>query len=129
MQLNGHAVNFTQALEQVREHWSPQIVGRINDQYVKVAKIHGEFVWHSHADEDEMFYIVCGSMLMQLESGDVRLNAGDFFIVPKGVQHSPLAEQECGLVLIEPVATKHTGDTATERSVPIEKQLAGYAQD
>src|SRR6516225_6363327 len=111
MQLAGLAVNFKTALEQVREHWSPQIVGRINDHYVKVAKIQGEFVWHNHADEDEMFYIIQGSMLMQLESGDVRLNTGDFFIVPKGVQHRPVAEQECGLVLIEPVATKHTGDT------------------
>jgi mannose-6-phosphate isomerase-like protein (cupin superfamily) len=123
MQLSALAVNARQALDQIQEYWSPRIIGRINDQYVKAAKIKGEFVWHNHAHEDEMFFIIHGSMTMQLESGNVELQAGDFFIVPKGMQHSPKAEEECGLLLIEPVSTLHTGDVESERTVPIEKQL------
>ena len=115
--------NFVDELAQVTEHWSPRVVGQINDQYVKVAKILGEFVWHKHDDEDEMFYIVKGALRIDYEDGSVDLKQGDFHIVPKGKMHNPVAEEECWLVLIEPVATKHTGDTVSEKTRTIEEQL------
>lgn len=112
------------ALEQVTDHWSPRVVGRVNDQYVKVAKLLGELVWHAHDDEDEMFLVVYGDLVIQLEGGaSVDLGPGQFFVVPKGVQHNPLAAEEVGIVLIETVTTAHTGSVESERSVPIERQL------
>jgi mannose-6-phosphate isomerase-like protein (cupin superfamily) len=95
----------------------------VNDQFIKVAKLKGEFVWHKHDDEDELFYIVKGRLIIQYEDGAVTLEEGDFHIVPKGVMHNPLAEQECWIALIEPVSTAHTGDVVTERTKTIEDQL------
>jgi mannose-6-phosphate isomerase-like protein (cupin superfamily) len=119
-------VDIAAALEQVTEHWSPRVVGRVNDQYVKVAKLLGEFVWHAHDDEDELFLVVSGTLRIQLEGGDeVTIRPGQFHVVPKGVRHNPVAEEEVSVVLIETVTTAHTGDVVTERSVPIERQVAG----
>ena len=118
--------NFVQELESVTDHWSPRIVGQINDQYVKVAKLKGELCWHKHDDEDEMFYIVKGDLLIQYENEpDVRLYEGDFHIVPKGVMHNPVAEEECWIVLIETVTTQHTGDVVMEKTKAVEDQLIG----
>jgi len=112
------------ALEQVTDHWTPRIVGRVNDQYVKVAKLLGELVWHAHDEEDEMFLVVYGHLVIQLEDADdVHLDAGQFFVVPKGVQHNPVAVEEVGIVLIETVTTAHTGSVQSERTVSIERQL------
>jgi len=116
--------NIAAALELVTDHWTPRVVGRVNDQYIKVAKLLGELVWHSHDAEDEMFIVVYGSLRIQLEGEqEVSLEAGEFFVVPRGVQHNPVAEHEVGIILIETVTTAHTGTVESERSVPIERQL------
>lgn len=112
------------ALDTVTAHWTPRVVGRVNDQYVKVAKLLGELVWHAHDNEDEMFIVVYGCLRIQLEGDrEISLQPGQFFVVPQGVQHNPVAEEEVGIVLIETVTTAHTGSVRSERSVPIERQL------
>ena len=111
-------------LDLVTEHWTPRVVGRVNDQYVKVAKLLGELVWHAHDGEDEMFVVVYGQLRIQLEGDrEVALSPGDFYVVPKGVRHNPVAAEEVGIVLIETVTTTHTGDVVVEGTVPIERQL------
>ena len=121
-----HGIDIAAELAQVEAHWTPRVVGRVNDQYVKVAKLLGELVWHAHDDEDEMFLVVSGRLRIQLEGDrEVVLEAGDFYVVPRGVRHNPIAEEEVGIVLIETVTTAHTGDVVTERSVPVETQLGG----
>ena len=107
------------------EHWSPKVVARVNDTYVKVAKVKGEFVWHAHAGEDELFHVLKGSLELRFEDGSsVVLDEGDVAVVPRGVQHQPIAREECWLALIEPVETKHTGETVTPLTKTIEQQLA-----
>jgi len=118
-------INLAGALASVQDYWSPKVVGRVNDQYVKVAKLKGELAWHKHDDEDELFQVVTGTLLIQLEGDrEIRLGPGEFYIVPRGVLHNPVAEEECGIVLIETVTTKHTGDVATPRTKSIAEQLA-----
>ncbi len=118
------AVNLHAALDGVTEHWSPRVIGRVNDQYVKVAKLLGELVWHRHDDEDELFQVVRGCLRIQFEDGaETVVTAGEFCIVPRGVLHNPVADEECWIVLIETVTTKHTGDVQTPRTRPIEQQL------
>lgn len=121
--MNG-VVNLEKAFEGVTEHWSPKVVGRVNDQYVKIAKVKGVFTWHKHDDEDELFYIVKGRLRIEYEDGAVDLGPGDFHVVPKGTLHNPVAEEECWLALIETVTTKHTGDAVTPLTKTIEQQLA-----
>lgn len=116
-------VNLRTELETVQDHWSPKVVGRVNDQYVKVAKLKGDFVWHKHDDEDELFYIVQGQLVIDYEDEKVVLNEGDFHIVPKGRMHNPVAEEECWIALIEPVVTKHTGDVVSDKTKSVEDQL------
>ena len=112
------------ALDQVTEHWTPRVVGQVNDQYVKVAKLLGELVWHAHDAEDELFLVVYGTLRIQLEGdAEVTIGPGEFYVVPKGVQHNPVADEEVGIVLIETVTTAHTGDVQSDRTVPIERQL------
>ncbi len=115
--------NLEAAFDQVTEYWSPKIVGQVNDQYVKIAKVQGDFVWHAHEGEDELFYIVKGHLRIDYEDHTAELAAGQFTIVPKGVRHRPVAEEECWLMLIEPVTTKHTGDVDSEITKSIEDQL------
>ena len=118
------AVSIRTALDSLTDHWSPKVVGIVNDQYVKVAKLLGEFVWHAHDDEDELFQVIYGTLVIQLEGrDDVTLEAGDFFVVPKGVRHNPIAAEEVGIVLIETVTTAHTGDVVTERTKSLDEQL------
>lgn len=107
------------------ELWSPRVVGRVNDQYVKVAKVKGELAWHKHDDEDELFLILKGRLTIQYEDGEVALGEGDMHVVPRGTMHNPVAAEECWLALVETVTTKHTGDAVTERTRTIEQQLAG----
>ncbi|MET4782638.1 cupin domain-containing protein [Glaciihabitans sp. UYNi722] len=112
------------ALEQVTTHWTPRVIGQVNDQYIKVAKLLGELVWHAHDDEDEMFLVIYGHLRIQLEGDrEIALDPGQFFVVPKGVQHNPVADAEVGIVLIETVTTAHTGTVQTDRRVPLERQL------
>ena len=119
------AINLRRELEGLKDHWSPRVVGRVNDQYIKVAKVKGEFTWHKHNDEDEMFLVVYGKLVLQFEDGEVRLEPGDFYVVPRGKLHNPVAAEECGLALIETVTTLHTGGVDTPRAKSIAEQLAG----
>jgi mannose-6-phosphate isomerase-like protein (cupin superfamily) len=120
------SVNLRAELDALSDHWSPRVVARVNDQFVKVAKVLGEFVWHAHPDEDELFQIVYGTLVIQFEDrDDVVLEPGDVYVVPKGVRHNPVAAEEVGLVLIETVTTLHTGDVVSERTKSIDDQLAG----
>ncbi len=99
------------------EHWQPRIVGQVNDLHIKIAKIEGEFVWHSHADTDEFFLVHKGSFVMEYRDRKVALKAGDIHVVPKGVEHRPVAAEECEIVMIEPAGTLNTGDAGGERTV------------
>jgi mannose-6-phosphate isomerase-like protein (cupin superfamily) len=110
-------VNIAQKLSLVKEYWHPTIVGEVNQDYVKVVKFIGEFVWHHHENEDEMFLVVRGTMRMQFREGDVLVRPGEFIIVPKGVEHRPVAESEVHVVLIEPKATLNTGNVRNERTL------------
>jgi mannose-6-phosphate isomerase-like protein (cupin superfamily) len=111
-------------LARVTEHWTPRVIGRVNDQYVKVAKLLGELVWHAHDDEDELFLVIYGHLVIQLEGGrEVSLDPGEFFVVPKGVRHNPVAAEEVGIMLIETITTAHTGTVQSERTVSIARQL------
>lgn len=99
------------------DHWSPKIVGELNGQHVKVVKFVGEFVWHHHDDEDEMFLVHRGRFRMELRDRDIELEAGDFLIVPRGVEHRPVAEEEVEVVLFEPAGTLNTGNVQSDRTV------------
>ena len=105
------------------EHWSPRVVAEIDDSYVKVAKVHGSLAWHAHDDEDELFFILKGSLRIEMEGRTVDLNEGDAFVVPKGVRHHPVAESECHVMLIERKSTLHTGNEITGQTRSIAEQL------
>ena len=109
----------------VTELWSPRVVAMANGQYVKVARVKGEFVWHAHADEDEFFLVRRGTLIIRYrDRPDVTLREGDFHVVPRGVEHMTAAPEECWVVLVEPAATKHAGETATDMAKSIEAQTA-----
>ena len=110
-------VNLAQKLGLFDDLWSPKIVGELNGQYVKLAKIKGEFVWHHHEDEDEMFLVVKGRLTIKLREEDILLEEGEFYIVPRGVEHKPVAEQEVHILLFEPKSTLHTGNVRSEKTV------------
>ena len=116
-------VNLQQKLTLFTEQWSPRVIAEANGQYVKLAKVQGEFVWHAHEHEDEIFFVVAGKLIIQMRDGSVELNPGEMFVVPKGVEHNPYAPVETHVMLIEPKQTTHTGDTETERSVAMEDQV------
>jgi mannose-6-phosphate isomerase-like protein (cupin superfamily) len=105
------------------ELWSPRVVAEVDDSYIKVAKVHGSLAWHSHENEDELFLVLKGRLRIEMESGAVELREGELFVVPKGVRHNPVAEEECHLVLIERKSTLHTGDTMTEKTRSLAEQL------
>lgn len=105
------------------ELWSPRVIGEVDDNYVKVAKVQGRFGWHAHADEDELFVVLQGQLRIELENGAVDLGAGEMVVVPKGVRHNPVAESECLLMLIERRTTLHTGDVVNEHTHSIDDQL------
>jgi mannose-6-phosphate isomerase-like protein (cupin superfamily) len=120
-------VDIAAELRLVEKHWTPRVVGRVNDQYVKVAKLLGELVWHAHDAEDEMFLVVSGTLRIQLpDDQEVVLTPGQFHVVPRGVQHNPVADEEVEIVLIETVTTAHTGDVVVEGTVPVEKQVGDF---
>ncbi|MEM1405050.1 MAG: cupin domain-containing protein [Pseudomonadota bacterium] len=117
-------MNLKSRAATLTEYWSPKVLAQVNDQYIKVAKIKGEFAWHKHDDEDEMFLILDGQLTIQYEGHAVELASGEFHVVPRGVMHNPICEDECLIALIEPVTTAHTGDTVTEKTRSIEEQLS-----
>ncbi len=108
--MNYEAVNFADKLARFSERWSPRIVARMNDYHFKLVKIEGEFVWHSHAETDEVFLVIEGEMVIELRDGRVALKAGEMFVVPRGVEHRPVAARECRMLLVEPAGTVNTGD-------------------
>lgn len=111
-------VNLADMFERFEEQWKPKIVGEVNDSLVKLVKFKGEFVWHHHDAEDEMFLVVKGRMRMQLKDGDVMVGPGEFIIIPHGVEHKPVADEETEVVLFEPNSTLNTGNVRNERTVP-----------
>ena len=109
-------VNLTEKLNLIDEYWSPKLVGELNDQVVKLAKLKGEFIWHKHDAEDEMFLVLEGHLVIQFRDRDVDLQESEFLIVPRGVEHRPVAEEEVHIMLFEPATTINTGDTHNERT-------------
>jgi len=105
------------------EHWSPRVVAELDDSYVKVAKVQGSLTWHSHDNEDELFYILKGSLTIEMEDKTVVLREGEAFVVPKGVRHNPIAEHECHIMLIERKTTLHTGAEVTDKTRSLVEQL------
>jgi mannose-6-phosphate isomerase-like protein (cupin superfamily) len=116
-------VNLAKKFSLFDDHWSPKIVGELNDQYVKLAKLKGEFVWHHHESEDEMFFVHRGKLVMRFRERDVVLEEDEFLIVPRGVEHCPVAEQEVQVILFEPKSTQHTGNVRTERTLEEQERI------
>jgi mannose-6-phosphate isomerase-like protein (cupin superfamily) len=114
--MNYQSINFQDKLSKFSEHWSPRIISQMNDYHFKVAKIEGEFVWHDHPQTDEVFIVLKGQLEIQFRDGHVMLNEGEMFVVPKGLEHKPVAEQECHILLVEPAGTVNTGDVVNERT-------------
>lgn len=110
-------VNLAQKLRQVPDHWRPRVVGELNGQHVKLARLQGEFVWHHHEREDELFLVLHGRLAIHLRNRVVELEAGEFFIVPRGVEHKPVAESEVHVLLLEPATTLNTGNLRNELTV------------
>jgi mannose-6-phosphate isomerase-like protein (cupin superfamily) len=113
-------VNLAQKFSLFGDYWKPRIAGEINDSYLKLVKIKGEFVWHHHDVEDELFLVVKGRLLMRFRDYDVTVNEGEFLIVPRGVEHCPVAEEEAELLLLEPKTTVNTGSAGGERTAAAE---------
>ena len=111
-------VNVEEKLGLFEEHWSPKIVGELNGQHVKLVRFVGEFVWHHHDEEDELFYVVKGSFRMEFRERSVTLEEGEFIVVPRGVEHRPVAEEEAQVMLFEPATTLNTGNVRGEMTVP-----------
>lgn len=111
-------INFRDKLAKFSKHWSPKVVAQMNDYQFKLVKIQGEFVWHSHSDTDDVFIVLNGAMSIELRDGRVDLKAGEMFVVPKGVEHKPVAVDECELLLVEPVGTINTGDAGGDMTAP-----------
>jgi mannose-6-phosphate isomerase-like protein (cupin superfamily) len=109
-------ISFEEKLGKFSEQWSPKIVAQMNDYHLKLAKVQGEFVWHNHSETDEVFIVVKGQLEILLHDGKVLLNEGEMFVVPKGVEHKPVAENECHILLIEPAGTVNTGDILDEKT-------------
>jgi mannose-6-phosphate isomerase-like protein (cupin superfamily) len=110
-------VNILEKFSLFDDQWNPRIIGELNDQMIKIARIQGEFVWHSHAKEDEFFLVLKGAMKIRLRDQVILLNEGDFFIVPHGVEHKPVADREAWILMFEPASTSHTGDVQSDITV------------
>jgi mannose-6-phosphate isomerase-like protein (cupin superfamily) len=116
-------INLTEKFASFTEQWSPKIVGQVNDAAVKLAKLQGEFIWHSHANEDELFLVVKGKLLIKLRDQDIHLKEGECVIIPKGVEHLPIAEEECHVLFFEPNTTLNTGNIKNERTVEVLEKI------
>ena len=113
------AISIREKLSKFSERWRPKVIAQMNDYQFKLARVQGEFVWHNHADTDETFMVIEGNMVIQFRDGEVRLGPGEMYVVPKGVEHCPKAEEECRIMLIEPVGVVNTGDVAGgEKTAP-----------
>ena len=112
------AINFQDKLARFSDHWAPKVVAQMNDYQLKLVKIQGEFVWHSHADTDEVFIVLDGRMRIELRDGGVDLGPGEMFVVPKGIEHKPSAPDECRILLVEPNGVVNTGDAGGVKTAP-----------
>lgn len=110
-------VNIKEKLDVFDNYWEPKIVGELNESHVKLSKLKGEFIWHHHENEDEMFLVIKGKLLMKFRDKSVQVNEGEFIIVPKGVEHLPVAEEEVHVLLIEPKTTLNTGNVTNDKTV------------
>jgi len=117
-------IDLLAQFDRVTDYWSPKVVAQVNDQYVKVARLLGELDWHHHAAEDELFWVLRGRLRLEFRDHVADLGPGQCCVVPRGVEHHPVAAEECWIVLVETVTTRHTGDVTTGRTRSIEEQLA-----
>jgi len=109
-------VNLAQKFSLFNEHWNPKIIGELNNQMVKIVKFQGDFIWHKHDEEDELFFVVKGSFVMELRDKNIELNEGELLIVPRGIEHRPVADKEVWVMLFEPASTLNTGNVENERT-------------
>ncbi|MCZ6671889.1 MAG: cupin domain-containing protein [Verrucomicrobia bacterium] len=117
-------INLKEKSAKLDEYWSPRVLGELDDSYyAKIAKLKGSLAWHSHDEEDELFIVIDGQLKIEMKDQTVELSAGDMYIVPKGVMHNPIAEEECSVFIFEKKETKHTGNTETGKTRSIEEQL------
>ena len=113
-------INLAEKFKLFNEQWHPKIAGELNDSYVKLAKVQGEFVWHHHENEDELFLVVKGTLNIKLRDKDLTIREGEFVIIPKGVEHMPVAKEEVWIMMLEPKSTSNTGNVENERTVEAE---------
>lgn len=111
------SINVNSKLELINDLWKPRVIAELNGQQVKISKVKGEFVWHDHKDEDELFYILKGKMIMEFRDKKVEVNEGEIIVVPKGVEHRPIAKEEVWMMLFEPLNIKHTGDVKSDLTI------------
>ena len=111
-------INMKEKLTKFSEQWSPKIIAQMNDYHFKIAKVQGEFDWHDHPETDEVFLILMGELQIQFRDGSVSLSEGEMFVVPKGMEHRPVAEQECHIMLVEPAGTVNTGNVVSDKTAP-----------
>ena len=114
-------VNLAEKLSHIHDYWSPKLAGELNGQHVRLVKLKGEFIWHHHENEDELFLILKGCLIIRLRDGDLVLNEGEMAIIPRGVEHLPVAEDEVHVLLFEPADTRNTGNVENERTVKVER--------
>jgi mannose-6-phosphate isomerase-like protein (cupin superfamily) len=123
--MTNSAIDIQQKLSLFTEHWSPKVVARLNDYEIKLVKLQGEFVWHTHEETDELFLVISGDLTIQLRDGDVTLGPGQLFVVPRGVEHCPIAVGEAHAMLIEPAGVVNTGDAGGELTATYDDSLLG----
>jgi len=111
------AINISEKFNLFKDQWTPKKIGELNGQQVLLARLKGEFIWHSHSEEDELFLIIKGKLLIKFREGEIHLDEGELCIIPKGVEHKPIANEEVQVLLFEPLSTKHTGDVLSELTV------------
>lgn len=121
--MNYNPINLSEKLALFSDHWSPKIIAQMNDFHFKVARVQGEFVWHTHPETDEVFLVLKGRLEIHFRDGLVGLNEGELYVVPRGVEHKPAAGEECHILLIEPAGTVNTGDVVSEKTAP---PMCGY---
>lgn len=110
-------INIKEKLDLFNEYWSPRIIGEVNESYVKLVKLKGDFIWHSHENEDEMFYVLNGTLTIKFREKDIQLHEGECIVIPKGIEHMPVAKEEVQVMLIESKTTLNTGNVVNERTV------------
>ena len=116
-------VDLSEQFGRIDALWSPRLAATVNDCHVKLARVRGEFIWHHHADEDEMFLVVRGRLTLRMRDRDVVLEEGELFVVPRGVEHQPVAEEEAWILLVEPASTRNTGNVVNERTVEVVEEI------